>query len=88
MELSSTCYTVLDVCVQTLVTSAALTGKTKALKTDCGDRYQVELLSAAKAYTPADNADIDVAELVQSQLVRRLCEDLMIIVMTCEIFRT
>ena len=73
--------------MQTLVTSAALTGKTKALKTDCGDRYQVELLSAAEAYTPVDNADIDVAELVQSQLVR-LCEDFMIIVMTFEIFRT
>ena len=59
------------VSVQTLVTTTALTGKTQALQADAGESYQVELLSAAEAYTPAaDDAEVDAMELVQSQLVR------------------
>ena len=61
----------LCVCVQTLVTTTALTGKSQALQADAGESYQVELLSAAEAYTPAvDDAEVDAMELVQSQLVR------------------
>ena len=60
-----------SVSVQTLVTTTALTGKTQALQADAGESYQVELLSAAEAYTPAaDDAEVDAMELVQSQLVR------------------
>ena len=59
------------VSVQTLVTTTALTGKSQALQADAGESYQVELLSAAEAYTPAvDDAEVDAMELVQSQLVR------------------
>ena len=35
-----------------------------------GDFYQVTLPSAAEAYIPAHNAEVDVMELVQSQLPR------------------
>ncbi|KAK7104878.1 DNA annealing helicase and endonuclease ZRANB3-like [Littorina saxatilis] len=57
------------VCKKTLVTSTALTGKTQALQADAGDSFQVELLSAAEAYTPAENAEnnIDIMGFLQSQ---------------------
>ncbi|XP_076443122.1 DNA annealing helicase and endonuclease ZRANB3-like [Babylonia areolata] len=58
------------VCRKTIVTSTTLTGKRQALQADAGDRYQVELLSSADAYTPEDNSDIDISQLIQSQRPR------------------
>nr|KAG5712773.1 hypothetical protein BaRGS_007370 [Batillaria attramentaria] len=52
----------------TLVTSAALSGKTRALQADAGSSYQVDLLSAADEYKPSDNSDIDISAFLQSQL--------------------
>ncbi|KAK7505565.1 hypothetical protein BaRGS_00003310 [Batillaria attramentaria] len=56
------------VCKKTLVTSAALSGKTRALQADAGSSYQVDLLSAADEYKPSDNSDIDISAFLQSQL--------------------
>ncbi|KAL8559599.1 hypothetical protein ACOMHN_008310 [Nucella lapillus] len=59
------------VCRKTIVTSTALTGRRQALQAEAGDRYQVELLSAADAYTPAEeDAEIDITQLIQSQRPR------------------
>jgi hypothetical protein len=56
--------------VQTLVTTATLTGKTRSLQAYDGDEFQVNLLSAAEAYVPPENTEqFDAMELVQSQLV-------------------
>ena len=57
--------------LQTVITSTALTGKTRTLQALDGDKYQINLLSAADAYEPEENTEMEqeAMEMVQSQLV-------------------
>ncbi|CAL1546880.1 unnamed protein product [Lymnaea stagnalis] len=54
------------VCKKTIVTSTALTGHSKKLDHEEGDKYQIDLLSNAEVWQPKeDNTNVDVADLMQ-----------------------
>ncbi|XP_071080928.1 DNA annealing helicase and endonuclease ZRANB3-like [Haliotis cracherodii] len=55
------------VCKKTLVTSTALSGQRRNMEADKGDEYQVELLSNADAWVPAEQTDLDLTSFFQSQ---------------------